>query len=606
MTRSARQLAEQVSFETFVNCYLRELGTGAWYTAQQWASRVDRSWSKRGTLVLELSLPEQATSVALEVVYRSAAGRHRVGAVRVRREGAWRDIEPFAVLLLLIRELSLARCDAATELARTEELELVSRLAQSQQLIARYVEARRDDLRLNGDRFIESEQSILYGHWSHPTPKSRQGMADWHHETYAPELRGEFRLRYFAAHRSLVRQQSALSATAEELILSTLTEAGGSDAELRRARAANEVLIPAHPLQVDWLLHRPLVRSWLEAGALREVGPLGPPFTATSSVRTVYSAQADWMLKFSIPVKITNSLRQNQRHEVLAGVVMASLLDRLGVQRRYPGFAVIPDPAYITLEAPGQRESGFEVILRANPFKLGADSGVHSIAAIVQEPLPHRPSRLSALVEGLALTEGRSVDEVSLEWFARYWDCAIEPLVRLYDEHGVALEAHQQNSLLDLAAGYPRRYFYRDNQGFYLSESHQRELTRIQPELRQVPELFYDDGLICERLSYYLIGNQLFSVVHRFGSDGLLDEERLLRVIRARLSELRSRLSGPGRELVRQLLEEARLPYKANLLTRLHDVDELTAELERAIYTTIENPLSHARALALEVDREVA
>lgn len=606
MTRTASQVAEQVSFETFINCYLRELGTGVWHTAHQWATRVDRSWPRRGALVLELALPEQATGLALDVTYRSTAGRHRLGAVRVRRESGWRDIEPFAVLMLLVRELSLARRDAATDVARTESVELVSRLAQSQQLIARYVDARRDDLRLNGDRFIESEQSLLYGHWSHPTPKSRQGMADWHHSSYAPELRGEFKLCYFAAHRSLVRQQSALSATAEELILTSLLTGSGSEDEVRRARAAGEVLIPVHPLQLDWLLHHEPAREWLRAGVLRQVGPLGLPFTATSSVRTVYSPSSDWMLKFSIPVKITNSLRQNQRHELCAGVVMASLLERLGVELRYPGFSVIPDPAYITLDAPGQRESGFEVILRANPFKLGSDSGVCSVAAVAQDPLPHRPSRLSALVEGLALTEGRSVEVVCLEWFGRYWDCAIEPLVRLYDEHGVALEAHQQNSLLDLSAGYPRRYYYRDNQGFYLSASHQRELTRLAPELRQTPELFYADDLICERLSYYLIANQLFSLIHRFGSDGLLDEERLLALCRQRLSALKPRLRGPGQELVRRLLEEPRLPYKANLLTRLHDVDELTAELERAIYTTIDNPLCHARALADKADREVA
>lgn len=610
MKRGAHQLAEHASFVTFVNCYLRELGTGVWFTAEEWTRRVDRNWPNEGTLVLELSLPEQSADLALEVLYRSAAGPHRIGGARVRQgKAAWRDTEPFAVLLLLIRELSLARRDAATEAARAQELELVSRLAQSQQLMARYVEARRNDSFLNGDRFIDSEQSMLYGHWSHPTPKSRQGMADWQHDSYAPELRGEFKLHYFAAQRSLVKQRSALGSTAEELILSALSQAGTSGVahgEIERARGAGEVLIPVHPLQVDWLLHRTQVRRWLASGLLREVGPLGLPFTATSSVRTVYSPRCDWMFKLSIPVKITNSLRQNQRHELEAGVLMATLLDKLTMRRRYLGFGVLADPAYITLDAPGQNESGFEVILRANPFKHGTDSGVHSVAAVVQAPLPHRPSRLRALVEGIALTEGGSVEDVCLEWFARYFECAIEPVLRLYDECGVALEAHQQNSLLDLSAGYPRGYFYRDNQGFYLSESHRRELTRLEPSLTEVPELFYEDELIRERLSYYLIGNQLLSVVHRFGSDGLLDEERLLQLIRERARALQSRLSGPGRQLVRQLLEQATLPYKANLLTRLHDVDELTAELERALYTSIDNPLCPARSAGPEVSREVA
>jgi siderophore synthetase component len=39
------------------------------------------------------------------------------------------------------------------------------------------------------------------------------------------------------------------------------------------------------------------------------------------------------------------------------------------------------------------------------------------------------------------------------------------------------------------------------------------------------------------------------------------------------------------------VLEDSRLPYKGNLLTRVHDVDELNADLEMAVYTSIANPL---------------
>jgi spermidine-citrate ligase len=351
------------------------------------------------------------------------------------------------------------------------------------------------------------------------------------------------------------------------------------------------VLLPVHPLQADWLSHQDHVRRLVASGALREIGPLGPRYTATSSVRTVYSPGSPWMLKLSIPVKITNSLRFNQQHEMLAGVAMAAVTEELEIATRYPGFRVIADPACITVLSPGRRESGFEVILRTNPFMAGRDTGVHCLAAIVQEPMPHRASRLRALIEGLALAEGRSVQDVCLEWFARYFECAVAPLIRLYDEHGIALEAHQQNSLLDLSAGYPQRYFYRDNQGYYISRAERTTLMERVPELRRLPELFYEDALIRERLSYYLVANQLFSVVHRFGSDGLLAEERLLSFIAGRLMESSRVLGARGREFVRGLLEERRLAYKANLLTRLHDLDELTAPLQRPLYTTIDNPL---------------
>src|SRR5690606_31205165 len=218
-----------------------------------------------------------------------------------------------------------------------------------------------------------------------------------------------------------------------------------------------------------------------------------------------------------------------------AGVVMARLLRQSAFSRRYPKFQILEDPASLSVSLPGVQQTGFEAIIRANPFVPGRDRGIHSIAALVQEPLPGQASRLQTLIDMLASQEGRTPEQVSRDWFNRYWDCAIEPLIRLLDEHGIALEAHQHNSLLDVAQGYPRRYFYRDNQGFYLSNSYRDHIEALEPDVGATPELFYADELIQERFGYYLIVNQLFSVINRFGLDGVLKEEALLSITLKRL-----------------------------------------------------------------------
>lgn len=603
MTVDALQLAELVSFETFVNCYLTERQCGEWYSAAEWSERVDPAWPARGAFVVTFELPRQSMSLALDITYRSAVGRHGVGGVRLRRAPlAWQEADRLEVVLALVRELYSAEASVRAN-TRAQELELVLRIVQSQQVMSRYLEARAHDPALDSDRFIESEQSMLYGHWCHPTPKSRQGMTDWQHESFAPELRGRFKLHYFAVARELVRQRSVLDKSAERLIADTLASDPRAGTELRAAEARGEVLVPVHPLQVDWLLHQRQVQRWLLEGRLRDVGRLGSWFTATSSVRTVYSEDCPFMFKLSIPVRITNSLRFNRRHELFAGLAMAQLLGKLGGSAT--SIRVIADPAYLTVERADGKETGFELLLRCNPFRRGQDQGVHCIAALVQEPLPHRASRLRTLIEGLALTEGRSAKDVSLDWLVRYLSCAIAPLIRLYDEHGIALEAHQQNSLLDLTAGYPRAYYFRDNQGYYLSLSQRPRLLSLEPELLQRPELFFDDAVIQRRFSYYLISNQLFSVVHRLGRDGLLEEETALSLVKSQLVGLSGRLTGPGKQLIRALLHRSSLPNKANLLTRLRDVDELTVELEQAPYVEVENPLFYTPALG-EMELEVA
>jgi siderophore synthetase component len=592
------RLAEQACFEAFVNCYVQELGAGRWHSATAWRNERDASWSGRGCFVVELALPRRAGRLAIDVVYRSAVGRHRFGGVRSEVGGAWRDAEPLHAVQALVQELYAQNAPEAA--AGAHELELILRYVQSQQLMSRYLEARAHDRTLDSDRFIDSEQSMLYGHWRHPTPKSRQGMTEWQHASFAPELRGRFQLHYFAVARSLVRQQSALPESTEQLLSRMLVGDAAAQRALRIAHDRGEVLLPVHPLQVDWLLHQPHVQSWLADGLLRDVGRLGQRFTATSSVRTVYSEHAEWMVKLSIPVKITNSLRFNRRAELPAGVCMAQVFEALGERA---GLRCIADPAYLSVDGSSDAESGFELLLRENPFRRGSDGGVYCVAALVQEALPHRASRLRTLLEGLALTESRDVEAVSFDWLARYLSCAIDPLIRLYDEYGIALEAHQQNSLVDVTAGYPRAFYFRDNQGYYLSNQKRAQLVALAPALLQRPELFFDDSLIRRRFSYYLLSNHLFAVVQRLGADGLLDEDVALALIKNRLNALSAELSGVGRAFVTSLLEDATLPYKANLLTRVRDMDELTTELEPAVYVDVPNPLSlPLRALARERD----
>ncbi|MGP5563119.1 IucA/IucC family protein [Vreelandella alkaliphila] len=589
MGPSPRAIAEHASFQAFLHCYLREVDGGCW------ADNIDRVPSGGED---ELRLETREASLAIEVRYRSLAGRHCVGRIwswsSIHRH--WQRLEPFRAIDLLVHELYARAVAMMPELRKSRELELRYRIIDSHRVMARYVETRRHDPRLMSDRFIDSEQSLLFGHVAHPTPKSRQGLADWQHPRYAPELAGGFPLHLFSVHQELVEQDSVAQGEATALEEALLK---GALPEL----PAGHLPVPAHPLQAQWLLAQPAVNDAISRGEIRSLGELGPRFTATSSVRTLYNEDAAWMLKFSIPIRVTNSLRVNKAHELRAGLAMARLIERTGFTRTEPHFRFIQDPAYLTVRLPGLRESGFEAILRENPFPRGRDAGVISLAALTQEPLDGRSSRLQILIEGLAINEGRSLAAVSRDWFRHYLNCAIAPALRLYDTHGIALEAHQQNGLLDVAAGYPACFYYRDNQGYYLSQERRNALETLCPELTSSPELFYRDAMIRERFCYYLVINQLFSVIARFGQDGLLAESELLGMLRESLVRWQQHLRGLARPLLSQLLHDDCLPYKGNLLTRVHDVDELEAELEMAVYTFIANPIKVRQDVAIPESR---
>ena len=446
--------------------------------------------------------------------YKSLVGRHRFGVSLkyCTKQKQWLHEDKLTILITLIQELHLmARADGCHELSSHFD-ELILRLIESYQTMTNYIENRMEDFEeQNGanDTFIEAEQSLLFGHWLHPAPKSRQGMANWQQTSFAPELQGSFQLHYFRVDRKIVKESSVLEKSASELISQSLTKSG-CDFDM----SEKDCLIPLHPLQAQWLLQQQYVKKAIAEGLIKYEGALGSFYTATSSIRTVYSSNEEMMYKFSIPVKVTNSLRVNRTHELKAGIVMARLMNKIDFLQNHLSFRIIEDPAYMTVELPNQTESGFEVIFRSNVFPKGHDEGISMIAALVQEPLPKEKSRLCQLIMKISQSESRSLESISLDWFKVYWKCAIESLLRLYDEYGIALEAHQQNSVLNISSGYPTTYYYRDNQGYYLSKTYKEELLSIEPSLRETEELFYEDPIIHDRFTYYLFINQLFSVIY--------------------------------------------------------------------------------------------
>ncbi|OJG00143.1 IucA/IucC family protein [Pararhizobium antarcticum] len=591
MTQTSRQAAEKATFQSFANCYLREVNPGV-------AAR-HRTARGPGVDCIEWSLPSQHMLLRAEIVSPSSCGPIQFGRIwgRGTSDPIWRNIERLSALHSLVHETyqdnRRTMENAGSDRMRGFELELLMRVLDSYQQTALYLDKARERP-VQADDFLAAEQSLVFGHWLHPTPKSRQGMTFWQQERYAPELGGAFKLHYFAARADHVRHASARALTAPDIV-AAMAASGG---DMPTARAG-EVLLPMHPLQAEALLLDPDIQALQRDGILRHLGPSGPCFTATSSVRTVYNAEQDWMLKFSLPVRITNSVRLNRRHELDAGVAMAKLVDRIGFAERSASFRIIQDPAYLTVEIPGRAESGFETILRENLFAGSRGAGVVTMAALTADPMPGETSRLMRLICGLAASSGQSLQTVALDWFQRYLERAVEPLIRFFDDFGVALEAHQQNSLIDILGGYPRFSYYRDNQGFYLSERYRSLLAAHVPETETIGSLYFAESEIRERFSYYLIVNQVFSVISRMGHDGLCDEGALLCLLRAHLEGCALTMAGAGRDFARHVLDQPTITSKANLTTRLFDVDELQSDAGASLYRPIANPLRSPSLLAM-------
>lgn len=562
--------ADAASVEGLLRCWVRETGL-----------------TEPRDGVLRVALPASGTGFDVGIRHWSATGHHRFG--RVRLAPGLAPLSAVCLAALLARE-------AGTDPAGDGDL--IGRVADSARRTAHFITDRRERpaAPATTDPFLETEQSLILGHPLHPTPKGREGLSEAEAGAYSPELRGSFPLHWFAVDRSLIASDSAWTVRGRTVPAGQLlADLAGPGLDLPDGATA----LPLHPWQAAEVRHRPEVRELLATGRLRDLGPLGDPWYPTSSVRTLYRPGAPAMLKLSLALRITNSRRENLRKELRRGTEVHRLL-RSGLAERWravhPGFDIVRDPAWLAVNAPGGEPlQGLDVVLRHNPF--GPGDQAHCLAGLTSPrpwpglPAPALRSRLADLVGRLAGRTGRPPAAVAAEWFLRYLDTVVRPVLWLDGEAGVALEAHQQNTLVLLDAdGWPSGGRYRDNQGYYFRESHRAALERWLPGIGAQSDTFVPDAIADERFAYYLGVNNVLGLIGAFGSQELADERLLLAAFRRFLGQAAATGRSP---LPEQLLGSATLRCKANLLTRLHGMDELVGPVDtQSVYVTIRNPLT--------------
>ncbi|MET7616673.1 IucA/IucC family protein [Streptomyces sp. NPDC005408] len=558
--------ADAATVENLLRCWVRENNLG-----------------KPDGQTLRIPLHASGTALLVPVRYWSASGWHRFGVPAL--DGAPRDApgaDAVTVAALLGREAG-----------QSEGADLVGRVADSVRRTADFITDRRARPEPDpvADLFLTSEQSLLLGHPLHPAPKSREGLSDAEVQLYSPELYGSFPLHWMAVDRSVLATESAWTEQGRTVAAEQLTARLCEDLQL----PDHTVPLPLHPWQARELRHRPAVAALLDAGLLHDLGPSGDPWHPTSSVRTVHRPGAPAMLKLSLGVRITNSRRENLRKELHRGVEVHRLL-RTGLaeqwQAAHPGFDIVRDPAWLAVDtADGEPLPGLDVMLRHNPFGPG-DDAVCIAGLTAPRPWPGRAgmhSRLADIVARLSARTGRPTGAVAAEWFLRYLDHVVRPVLWLDATAGIALEAHQQNTLVILDPdGWPVGGRYRDNQGYYFRESHRAELELRLPGIGSVSDTFVSDDVTDERFAYYLGINNVFGLIGAFGAQRLADERVLIAAFRQFLSSS----AGLGSPLPTQLLEAPTLRSKANLLTRLRGLDELVGPVDtQSVYVTIANPL---------------
>ena len=583
-----KELANRLAMQHLVNAYSQETGKASLFEKYQQNS-TQLAFSQGLTLLsLPLSLIQAQLFVPLS--YVSRVGRHRIAALpQLFQKGQKLNFSAVAMVSLLLEELvqqSEGRVDAAS---------LVERWIQSRDALQQFLNIRAEDfdaLVQVEQGFIASEQALILGHSMHPAPKSRTGFVheDW--QKYSPEACGQTQLHYWLVAPEYIAEGTALEQVFS-IQLKQEIKWHLSESELETLAAyAHYKLLPLHPWQARYLQSKVWFKSLKAKLKIIDLGEKAWIFSPTTSVRTLASFNAPWMLKPSLSVMITNSIRVNLAKECHRGEMTHRLWhSELGqsILKQCPTLKAVNDPAWIALQLDGEIIDETICIVRDQPFT--PEQQVTCIASLCQDHPVEERNRFNALFDQIASQQKlNDKAQIAHDWFKTFLNISLSPLMYVYHRYGMAFESHQQNVLVELKDGWPQWLWLRDNQGFYYIEELADEILQQFPELNDKAHAVGSKAFVDERFSYYFFGNTLFGIINAIGATGFVSEQDLLSVLQQHLFDLLKQY--PESSLIQSLLYQPTLPYKGNLLTRLYELDELIAPVEnQSVYIQLANPL---------------
>ncbi|WP_257295039.1 IucA/IucC family siderophore biosynthesis protein [Endozoicomonas sp. YOMI1] len=594
-----RNQAEVLSANCFFNALLREWQGWTLHKASEfkaiesYRSQLNSEAGKNIDRVI--NIPVNDLSLLVFISHFSITGRHQFLMPVILSSPAKATTTPItfmeAVQLLVTGDI-LWQSDQQT---RRHFLQRVHHSVNNIETNLSIRQSSLDDIFNGPGEFQASEQSLLTGHSVHPCPKSRDQFSQDDAARYMPEFGSSFQLHWFAIDSCLLDADSVHSLSFSELTRQLAEEDKNFPAAILLATPEHQTLLPAHPWQAQQWLKSNYMRQLIQEKKLVDYGLKGSDWRATSSVRSIHASHASFMLKYSLSVKLTNSVRHLLPKEVIRGKEIHQVKYRTSIgtemRQRYPDFEVITEPAHGAIKGPdGQILPETMMVLRENPFNNPQALRATELLASLTQDNPNGASRLVSLIRKLADTEQLSPEIIALRWFNQYLSTVVEPLMIGQSDFGLLFGAHQQNLLITLKQGYPWKVYFRDCQGTGYSHIARELLAEAISEETRQQEHHVDGELGNWLFTYYLIINSTFGVISALGAGQVTSETSLLMALREFLVKLRA--SDPrDPHCLDYILNSPELWSKGNFYCSYCDMNENTLENPLAVYHSLSNPL---------------
>ncbi len=564
-----------VAAQCFLNALLRE--------TQDWEYLPANAPDKLAQILIPLSAGQ---TLRVSVRYFSPTQHHQYcfPAQLISADDIHGEDVDFEKLVSLILENPAVKGELADEVIERFK----NRVQESHKHTWEAIDLRDDwaqQLRLKPLNFAEAEQALLVGHAFHPAPKSHQPFNEAEARRYLPAFASRFPLRWFAVDKAFVGGDSLMMSLRARL----LRFATQSAPELLDSFTDDRWLVPMHPWQAEYLLTQNWCQRLVESGALTDLGEAGAHWLPTSSSRSLYSETNNDMIKFSLSVRLTNSIRTLSVTEVERGMRLARMAHTprwQELQAQYPTMSVMQEDGWIGLrDLAGQLQEESLMVLRVNLLFATPEIQTNVLVSLTQAAPDGGDSLLVATVRRLSERLNLSLAQAARYWVEAYCNCILVPLFGAEADYGLMLLAHQQNILIEMHEDLPVGLLYRDCQGSGFTEGANDWLAEAGES--DVENRFSESQLL-RYFPYYLLVNSTLAVTAALGAAGFESEENLMAQVRQKLLELRSKVKQT--RCLDYVLESPYWNCKGNFFCYLHDHNESTIADPKIIYFDFSNP----------------
>jgi siderophore synthetase component len=457
-----------------------------------------------------------------------------------------------------------------------KQISLITMIQNSEHNIRSFIERKlKNTISKKESDFRNAEQGLIFGHPFHIISKASSGFCEEDKNKYSPELGAEFCLHYFAVKEGSLIQLSSVTSKPilDPFALSQFEKILGPLAQ-------DYVLHPCHPWQAKYLFTQSSFNELVNDKTIVSLGELGKPVWPTSSVRTVWQPTTCQFIKLAINIRITNFVRNNPLSELERAIDISRVINHHNKTKissinnnESSNFIILPETHCQTLKTKNiDLQSSFSILFRKGHINKDEPQ---VLAFLLEEDISSGDTPIYRILQDYAKSQKTMLNKtITLEWWRQYLAISLIPMIRLYADHGISLEAHLQNCMMSFKQGYPNNFYVRDMEGACIN-------IKDRCILPLESAACYSEEKAWFRFKYYVIVNHISHFIASISRTRLIEESDLWTLMIELLtsSSWEGTQTNNGKQtrymhLIADLLTSPFLPAKMNMTSRFNQTSE--------------------------------